>query len=346
VSSISNQEGHEDMLGNTNGQVRATRAALASFVLLVLFMVNAVAQELTKPDAKAAETRRAQLLAPDGIPYDNEGSLQATEMKALSANLVSNGSFEAGRYWPFQWQATDGLTTFWIEGGTDGSRCIRIYTDVLEAQWKDREERVRGAVQAAAAKAGGDPQSLPADPVPAPPERIPTNPPYYDTVAALHGVHYRSDYINCLPGAVYRFSIDARTEAEGEPKVFIKGFFDQTVDTRDGPRVIRRDAYQAPIFLNPCDGQWRRYARRLRPWQSKTKLGGKPLKPQWLQVQIYAYWKPGNYYFDNVRLEIVAMEEPEPETSERPPKQNAPKGPEQSPKTPARQEEEFPVFKP
>jgi hypothetical protein len=45
---------------------------------------------------------------------------------------------------------------------------------------------------------------------------------------------------------------------------------------------------------------------------------------EYLQVQLYAYWPVGNYYFDNVRLEVVGHEEvltdpePEPETEPEP----------------------------
>ncbi len=283
----------------------------------------------------------AQLVAPDGIPYATQDARDVMQMEAKSGNLLQNGSFETGRYWPYGWEATDGLSTFWVPGGTDGRLCLRICTDVLDAQWKARSEEVRAAVDGAARQAGGDPQSLPESPVPPPPDRIPTQPPYYDTVAGLHGVHCRSDYVQCAPGAVYRFSIDARTEAEGEPKVFIKGFFDQRMKTKEGYQVVRRDAYQAPIFLSPCDGQWRRYARLFHPSQSKSTLGGEELKAEWLQVQVYAYWKPGDYYFDNVRLDIVGMEEREPKKKAEQPK--SPKVPEPAPRV---GEDEFPVFNP
>lgn len=312
---------------------------LRMLCLLALSLLGAAAA----PPAEESDQKKegAQLLAPDGIPYATENAHQVMQIKPLSGNLIRDGSFETGRYWPYGWQATDGLTTFWVAGGTAGKRCLRIHTDVLDAQWKARQDQVRAAVAEAERKSGGDPQSLPSNPVPPSPERIPTSPPYYDTVAGLHGVHYRSHYIKCKPGAIYRFSIDARTEAEGEPKVFIKGFFDHKVKTRDGYRVIRRDAYRAPIFLDPCDGQWRRYARLFQPSRSKTTLDGKPVQTQYLQVQIYAYWKPGSYYFDNVRLEIIGTEEPEPEK-----KPAEPKTREKKERTPQLDEDEFPVFNP
>jgi len=282
----------------------------ATVGLALLFAAAVVA--LAAEDAAGPDPGRFQFLAPDGIPYDNEDSRRIMQKKPLSGNLLANGSFESGRYWPSSWQATDGLTTFWIAGGSNGKRCLRIYTDVLDAQWKAREDEVRAAVAAATERAGGDPQKLPKTPLPPAPERVPTSPPYYNTVAGLHGVHYRCEYVKVQPRAIYRFAIDARAEAEGEPKVFVKGFYDHKLKTADGYETVRRDAYHSHMILDPCDRQWRRYARELHPWLSKSTLGGKPLKPEWLQVQIYAFWKPGDYYFDNVRLDVVGMEKPEP----------------------------------
>jgi len=326
--------------GGERPGARAFVLTLALSLTLALPFALASGAASAPQDEPAADPARAELLAPDGVPYDNEESYDVMQMKATSGNLLGNGGFEAGRYWPLGWQATDGLTTFWVTGGTEGKRCLRIYTDVLDAQWKQHEEAVRRAVAAA----GPNPQALPQNPVPPPPQRIETRPPYYDTVAGLHGVHYRSDYIPVVPGAIYRFSIDARTDEQtrGTPRVFIKGFFDQKIQTRDGVQTVRRDAYRAPMILDPCDAQWRRYARLLHPSKSQSTLGGKPLKPEFLQVQIYAYWKPGNYYFDNVRLEIVGMEEPEPESAkeERPPRR-AKEAPASEPG-----EGEFPVFNP
>jgi hypothetical protein len=325
-------------LGGGDKEVRAlAHSTRARRFVLALALCLPLAVVFAAPEKPADEAARADLLAPDGVPYDNADSFDAMQLKATSANLLPNGSFEAGRYWPYGWDATDGLTTFWAPGGTDGKLCLRIYTDVLDAQWKARDDEVRRAV----ALAGPDPQALPQSPVPAPPDRAETHPPYYDTVAGLHGVHYRTGYVPVVPGAIYRFSIDARTDdrTEGTPRVFVKGFFDQKMPTRDGVQVVRRDAYQAMMILDPCDSQWRRYVLVFHPSKSKSTLGGKPLKAEFLQVQIYGYWKPGNYYFDNARLEIVGKEEPE---------EKAAPVPQPAREEPGRPlgEEEFPVFRP
>jgi hypothetical protein len=320
------------MMPSDRAPTRARARGLALSLALVLPLVVAAA-------APAPSAKKADLLAPDGIPYDNAQSFDAMKLKATSGNLLANGSFEAGRFWPYGWEATDGLTTFWELGGTDGKLCLRIYTDVLDSQWKARDEEVRRAVSLA----GPNPQALPASPIPPPPRRIETHPPYYDTVAGLHGVHYRSDYVPVVPGAIYRFSIDARTDeaTEGTPRVFVKGFFDQQMLTREGVQTVRRDAYEAMMILDPCDKQWRRYVLVCHPSQSKSTLDGKPLKPQFLQVQVFGYWKQGSYYFDNARLEIVGKEAPE-----APPPPAAKQSPEKGPPAAPLKENEFPVFDP
>lgn len=316
------------------------RALLATSALLCIAALAAAAGQ---SDEELAE----QMLAPDGTPYATETARDVMQMQATGDNLLRNGSFEAGRWWPEGWQVMDRLTTFWHTGGTDGERCLRVFTNVLDTQWKSRFDEVRAAVREATEDGRVDPQKLPENPVPKAPERIPTRPPYYDTVAGLHGVHYRSHYVPIKPRAIYRFSVDARTDKDttGEPMVFIKGFFDQKIETGDGVQTVRRNAYRAPMTLDPCDKQWRRYARLFHPWRSKSTLGGKPLEAEVLQVQLYAYWRPGNYYFDNVRLDIVGMEEPEEETpsaEEQPPEEPAPDTAKPAPTT----EDGFPVFDP
>ncbi len=318
---------------------RSCLLAVASAAALVLLLAASPAPPSGDPPAAEAPP------APE-VPFDNEESRRLMQLEPESSNLLPNGSFEQGRYWPSAWEPVDGLTTFWAAGGTDGERCLRVFTDVLEVQWQQRALAVRAAVAEAARVSGGNPQALETNPVPPPPERVPTAPPYYDTVAGLHGVHYRSDYVECRPGAVYRVCIDARCETGCAPKLFVKGFFDQEVQTEDGPRLIRRDAYRAPMTLDPCDATWRRYARLFHPSRSQSTLDGEPLAATHLQVQLYAYWKPGDYFFDNVRLEIVGTETASPDEASTTAEPAAPEDTGQSTGSAGTDEDEFPVFDP
>ncbi len=314
---------------------------MAKYLTPILLVLLTLASMAHAGGATSEKPEKPPPRAEDGVRYATREAARIMEREALSDNLLRNGSFEAGRWWPYGWQATDGLTTFWAQGGTRGKRCLRIVTNVLDAQWKQRQREVRAAVAEAQKGVRGDVQSIEEDPRPEPPERLPTKPPYYDTVAGLHGVHYRSAHLTVRPGAVYRFSIDARSEAiegSGEPKVFIKGFFDRKVRTADGVRTVRRNAYRAPMTLDPCDGTWRRYARLFRPWESKSTMDEKPLKPEYLQVQIYAYWRPGDYFFDNARLEIVELREPDR------PQETSEERREAEPQEPVPTDDGYPVF--
>ena len=65
------------------------------------------------------------------------------------------------------------------------------------------------------------------------------------------------------------------------------------MQTHDGVQVVRRDAYEAMMILDPCDSQWRRYVLVCHPAKSKSTMGGKPLLPEVLQVQILRLLEAG-----------------------------------------------------
>ncbi len=283
---------------------------------------------------------KAGLIAPDGVRFASEAVRDLMKKKPLSGNLIRNASFEKGKYWPEGWDPVDRLGTHWMDGGTHGKRYVRLYTKMLDAQWVLWNEKVLAIVKEARKKTEGKPQTLPKNPLPDPPKPVLSKPPYYDSVGGISGIHYRSDFIPCKPGAIYRFSVDARTDASGGPgpKVFIKGFIDQKRKTEGGAVVVlKRNAYRAPLNLKGCGKAWKRFAREFHPARSKSTFKGKPIQPEWLRVELYAYWTVGNYDFDNVRLEIVGHEKivhkakPQPPAETKPPRELG--------------EDEFPIFK-
>ncbi len=164
----------------------------------------------------------------------------------------------------------------------------------------------------AAKESGGDAQAAAEDPIPNPPARQPTKAPYYDTVGGNHGIHYRCEFIRVEPGAIYRLSVDARNNCGGEPMVFVKGFFDRPTMTESGEQILKRSIYRVERTLHGSDGEWRRFATVFHPALSKSTVEGKPKQPEWLRVELYAFWPVGIYEFDNVRIEIVGHEEIQP----------------------------------
>jgi hypothetical protein len=119
--------------------------------------------------------------------------------------------------------------------------------------------------------------------------------------------------------------------------VFVKGFFDRPAMTESGAQSLKREIYRVETTLHGCDGEWRRFARVFHPALSKSTVEGKPKQPEWLRVELYAFWPVGVYEFDNVRIEVVGHEEIQP-----PPQPT----PAQAPEKPAQplKDDEFPVF--
>jgi hypothetical protein len=105
--------------------------------------------------------------------------------------------------------------------------------------------------------------------------------------------------------------------------------------TESGEQVLKREIYRVERTLHGSDGEWRRFATVFHPALSKSTVEGKPKQPEWLRVELYAYWPVGVYEFDNVRLEIVGHEEIQP-----------PPAPAKEPEKPAKplKDDEFPVF--
>jgi Zn finger protein HypA/HybF involved in hydrogenase expression len=232
----------------------------------------------------------------------------ALQLKAISKNLVPNGSFERGRWWPYLWEPVDRLGSFWVEGGTTGRRCMKFNTDLVEKQWLPFSSKIITSIRKLQERTGGRAQQLDHCPLPDPPKPKASTAPYYDTVAGLHGIHYKGPYIPLQPGAIYRVSVDVRCEPHGGAKVFVKGFYDQERKTTEGLQTLKRNAYRAPMSLHGLNTKWKRFARIFRPARSKSTYKGHPMQPEWLQVQLYSYWPPGNYWWDNVKLEIVGYE--------------------------------------
>jgi hypothetical protein len=151
----------------------------------------------------------------------------------------------------------------------------------------------------------------------------------YGCVGGLEGVHYRSDFIKARPGQRYWLTADAKT-AGGTPKIFIKGFartphamdglpesslaqLDMTpeqfaalpadrrkeliaADAEKHPDRYLRECYRWYLNLRNGNDEWTHYAAPFPP------RGGLPENVEVLQIQVYAYWPPGEYLFDNVQL--------------------------------------------
>jgi len=190
-------------------------------------------------------------------------------------NLVPNGDFEKGkRAVPLHWQRPDGLCSFWVRDKKREGYCLKIDTDVLKDQYRARQKELKKR------------------PLAPPPKKKPTKGKKFLTVAAFEGVAYYSDWIAVKPNITYTLSVDVRVEkGRKTPKVFVKGYIE---DKKRPPGYRRRVQYKK--FLDcPASTEWKTFSMSFNPTSHTPKV-------KWIRVMLYAYWPPGTYYFDNVRV--------------------------------------------
>ena len=200
--------------------------------------------------------------------------LASAALAASGGALVPNGDFEQGRDGaPLHWQRPDGLTSSWVTAPGGTGKCIKLDSDVLQSEYLRRREEMAQE-----------------DPPPARP-KSPTRPPYYDTVAGGEGVAYASDFIPIDPEETYVLSVRFRGEGKRKPKVFVKGYFE---DPRRPEAYRRRVCYEKYMDC-PGDATWRTFTMRFQPRHERLHV-------RWIRVVLYAYWPPGTYYFDAVRV--------------------------------------------
>ena len=69
-----------------------------------------------------------------------------------------------------------------------------------------------------------------------------------------------------------------------------------TEDAAKHPERYRRECYRWYLACRNTENTWKHYAAPFPP------RGGLPKRVQWLQIQVYAYWPPGKYLFDDVHM--------------------------------------------
>ncbi len=245
--------------------------------------------------------------APEWVPPQYGDEKEPTR-EQLGEPLNVNGDFEDGHK---GWDAPDNLGTF-LEKGPEGRGMIhRARTDMPRDPWWEwrRKYRLNQADLS-------HPPTLPKD----------TS---YGSVAGIEGVHFRSDWIRAEPGMRYWLMVDA-CKPGGTPKVFVKGFIDWSkkadglpelsmvergitpeqlvampaperkaliaADAQQHPERYRRESYRWFLNLRGPDNTWQHHAAPFPP------SGGLPENVQWFSIQIYSYWPPGNYLWDNCWL--------------------------------------------
>ena len=210
---------------------------------------------------------------------------EAAPAPAAAANLVKNGDFSAGKDSPDGWSKMDNLSTFWVAGGadvekakTDGKtvagKCLKIDTDVYLKEWEEQRKSMEAGKP-------GDPKT-----------KTPTKGDKYDTVAGTKGVAVYSDEIEVKPETGYKLSIAAKSSVKSTdlffPKIFVKGYADVNGEMRE--------VYNMYLACRITEtGKWTAFEREFHP--TKRTPAVKKMK-----VMIYAYWPPGVYHFDDLKI--------------------------------------------
>lgn len=230
---------------------------------------------------------------------------------ARGTNLVLNGDFsvsQAGA--PVGWTRPDNLTVFWEDGGIRGKgKCLRFDTDVYRSEWEAHRK-------------------APEKPV----TKTPTSGTKYDTVGGTAGVAVYSHPILVEPGGCYRVGYDVR--GQGEPFAFVLGYWKCAAEHLQtmGEKIFFKPVPGGPSFSlvafgtsgeekrQPQAGDFiqcyrRRVVARFPPgkegtWRHyETVLQFPEDSPvQVALLELYAYWPPGEYRFDNIRCEQVTPE--------------------------------------
>jgi len=235
-----------------------------------------------------------------------------TEPGKFGKALNVNGDFESPG--AKGWDTPDNAGTF-IEADPRGAgKVLRLQTDLERDKWYEYRRKLRLGLASP-----GNPPKLKQD----------TS---YGSVAGLEGVHYRSAWIKATPGRRYWLVADMKGKTEGIffPKIFVKGYMEWSAhadalselslvelklkpeafaalpiarrkklvqtDAAKHPERYRRECFRWYLACRNTDGAWKHYAAQFPP------RGGLPANVKWFQIQVYAYWPPGTYLFDNVHM--------------------------------------------
>ena len=230
------------------------------------------------------------------------------------------------------WQTPDNVGVFYQDGGADRGGVLRIRTDLERGPYLEYQEQLRLGEATA-----DDPPEIATD----------TS---YNSIGAYEGLHVRSMWIPATPGQRYWLVADVKGRAGDSafPRIFVKGFLDvpqladglhatslremeltpeafaqlseterqQLIerDVAEHPERYRRECYRWYLACRNLSSDWTHFASPFPP------RGGLPASVQWLRIDIFCYWPPGEYVFDNVFLYADPRRaEPLPEEAPRTP---------------------------
>jgi len=217
------------------------------------------------------------------------------EPDVLGPMLSKNPGFEEGSgEKPVGWERIDGLTTFWLDDPTGAGRgkVLKMDTRMVQTQADEWWHKWRAGAPASQA-----------------PEPILAPPPAYDSVGGLHGAHYYSDFFEIKPGMRYRVLADfkGKTTDFFFAKVFVKGYGMVPATVRE-QKPERREIWRTYLACRNFENRWKHYSETFTIPQRGVRMSNvATVQVRWIRIIPYAYWPPGLFYWDNVKI----VQEPE-----------------------------------
>lgn len=214
-----------------------------------------------------------------------------------------NGGFEEVEAGPIPhpkgWAHPEDYCIFWLKDpmAPEHGKVIVLDTDHAEGAAMKRQAQAREAL--AQGKA-----------LPPPPEAA--RGAHYGAIAGSYGVSFYSEKFKCKPKQAYKVSFDYKGPSGGA-SVWVRGWAIFNGE--------ERQRYSTKVNCYVKGTGWAHFeqafhpTRRLGPKDKHTDSAEDKEKNatytdiSLLRVMLYAYWPPGQYYFDNVKVEKIGDEE-------------------------------------
>jgi len=193
--------------------------------------------------------------------------------QSSSEGLVPNGGFEhsapGDTSRPEAWAKPDGLGVQWVDGGAGHGKAIRMDTRVSEKAMADQWRKTGMTNE----------------------WNIPK--PANSAVAETYGLSFYSDSIPVKAGQPYRITFDFRGHSGGA-KVWVRGW-----GLIQGQKRRRWETY---VNCNAKGGGWSTCSQVFFPTKHRPEVTE-------MKVMLFAYYPAGVYWFDNVRIEPITLQE-------------------------------------
>lgn len=201
-------------------------------------------------------------------------SVWAGETNAPST-ILANGDFEAtdpnesGK--PAGWARPDGLGVQWTHAPGEAARgkAIRLDTSISEKAMVEQWKKT------GLNKTWDVPNAT------------------SGRISDTYGLSYYSDPFPVTTGQAYRVSFDFQGRSEGA-KVWVRGYGEFKGE--------KRRRYEKVVTCRTDQAGWTHFSAVLNPTLNRPEVTE-------MKVMLYAFYPPGIYWFDNVRIEAVTPEE-------------------------------------